>query len=226
MRLTIYMNELVKFFDRDDLRVGDSSGTELKIPFDLSPEDFIKFAEEDITSKNTKELVNALSNIKRAVHAQMDSLLFIFGFHNQSKQQSWNFPKKISILKEVGIIAPRILEKINNKRNLLEHDYKIPKPEEIEDFFDVVNLFIYYTRRFITKLLMSARVCTENNILEGIPITSEKSEWCACDWDPRNSKFSFVFHPKKGEPITFQPNPDDSDYIKFVKCYCKILHLD
>ncbi|MEA2075447.1 MAG: hypothetical protein U9O85_06905 [Euryarchaeota archaeon] len=43
-----------------------------------------------------------------------------------------------------GIIAPQILKKINDKRNLLEHEFKKPSLEQVEDALDVATLFISY----------------------------------------------------------------------------------
>lgn len=69
-----------------------------------------------------------------------------------------NFPTKLDKLNQLGIIAPRILKKINHIRNLLEHQYKIPKKEEVEDAIDVAMLFIEYTNKFIYRFVNSIDV--------------------------------------------------------------------
>src|SRR5262245_40283381 len=53
------------------------------------------------------------------------------------------------MLKELGVIAPRILSKINRHRNELEHEYTCPDPDSVEDFVDVVALFLEATRKHI-----------------------------------------------------------------------------
>ncbi len=57
--------------------------------------------------------------------------------------------EKIDTLKDIGIIAPRILKKINTIRNLLEHRYKLPNKGEVEDAIDIATLFLEYTKNFI-----------------------------------------------------------------------------
>lgn len=120
----------------------------LRKAFDISPEEFLDYAEKDLSSNYPHSKVNALSNIKRAIDCQIDTLLFAFGLYETSRRKNWNFPEKINVLKESGIILPRILEKINKKRNLLEHEYKSPEVEEVEDALDVAMLFIVYTQKF------------------------------------------------------------------------------
>lgn len=60
------------------------------------------------------------------------------------KKEHWNFPNKIKFMQKGGIIAPQILKKINDKRNLLEHEFKKPSLEQVEDALDVATLFISY----------------------------------------------------------------------------------
>lgn len=117
--------------------------------FDISPSKFLKFAEYDLTANYDHCLVNSLSNTKRAIDCQLDSLLIAFGLSGRAKR--WRFPQKIEYLNSVGIISPRILNKINKKRNLLEHEYKYPNKEEVEDALDVALLFVNYTNKYILQ---------------------------------------------------------------------------
>ncbi len=110
---------------------------------------FFKFAENDLNSKYEHNLINSLSNIKRAIDCQMDTLLFAFGLYKKSKKEEWNFPRKLEVLNNLGIITPRILGKINQKRNFLEHEYRKPTKEEVEDALDVAALFLAYTQKFL-----------------------------------------------------------------------------
>jgi hypothetical protein len=43
--------------------------------FEISPSEFLKFADSDLTAKYDHHLVNSLSNSKRAIDSQLDSLL-------------------------------------------------------------------------------------------------------------------------------------------------------
>lgn len=120
---------------------------EVDSSFDLKAEDFLSFAEEDIKGNKHKDIINALSNAKRAIENRMDLLLYAFGY--PILEERWFFPKKLDMLKDLGIIAPRILGKINTIRNLLEHEYKIPNKAGVEDAIDVAILFLESTKNFI-----------------------------------------------------------------------------
>ena len=40
------------------------------------------------------------------------------------------------------MVAPRIINKVNKNRNFLEHEFKLPSKENIEDALDIANLFV------------------------------------------------------------------------------------
>lgn len=140
------------FINSDTACVVDGCSFETVEPgFDISPEDFLKFAEHDLLAKYDHHFVNSLSNIKRAIDSQLDSLLIGFGLSERAKK--WNFPTKIDYLNSIGVISPRILNKINKRRNLLEHEYKNPNQEEVEDALDVAILFVKYTDKYLFRAL-------------------------------------------------------------------------
>jgi len=133
--------------DSSSVEMDAASHIEVDSPFDLKAEDFLNCAEEDIKGNKDKDIINALSNAKRAIENRADLLLYAFGYPILEEQ--WNFPNKVEILNNIGVTAPRILRKINKIRNLLEHKYKLPTREEVEDAIDVAILFLEYTKRFI-----------------------------------------------------------------------------
>ena len=100
--------------DIDNIYIYFDSGDNLnfKSSSELNPEDFLDFAENDLKSENIRGYVNALSNAKRAIDCRIDQLLLIFGI-NQKKMY---FPQKLEYLKDIGLIAPKIVEKVNRNR--------------------------------------------------------------------------------------------------------------
>jgi len=108
----------------------------------LKPTEYLNFARCDIIKGDTRALVNALSNIKRAIDCQLDILLEMYGLLRLSIKEKWSFPKKIEIIQKIGIIAPQILNLINSRRVQLEHYHKKPKKEEVVEFLDIAELFI------------------------------------------------------------------------------------
>ena len=136
--------------DRNTIRCG--WGMELlDTSFETMPSEFITFAENDLQSNFDHKYINALSNAKRALDCQADRLLKLVGFYKEAQDKFWGFPKKLELIQKFEIIAPRILNKINKTRNLMEHQYIKPKPEQVEDFLDVASLFIASTEHYASK---------------------------------------------------------------------------
>ena len=106
------------------------------------PIDYLNFARRDLVERDARALVNALSNIKRAVECQLDVLLEMFGLLKLSMKEKWSFPKKIEIIRKIGIVAPSILRLINSQRNKMEHRYEKPRKKEVAEFLDIAELFI------------------------------------------------------------------------------------
>jgi len=126
-----------------------SVSDKLKLNFDISPQDFVSYAEKDLELDYNHNIINALANSKRALDCQLDSLMIAFGYYKISQKQQWSFPKKLDLITELGLIAPRVLKKINKQRNLLEHQFIRPEKEKVEDFIDITMLFIASTDNHI-----------------------------------------------------------------------------
>jgi hypothetical protein len=175
--------------------------------FEISPEDFLTYAEYDLTAKYDHHLVNSLSNTKRAIDSQLDSLLIGFGLSERLKKL--NFPKKIEFLNNIGVISPRILTKINRKRNLLEHEYKNPSEEEVEDALDVAILFINYTNKYLFQAITYLSIIYEDD--EGRDLNSIELDWI-------NGELIFSF-PPLGENVVIKA--DQTNYEQYLKFYLK-----
>jgi hypothetical protein len=147
------LREILEFLQGEGLITEFAArGRPFGTPFELKSEDFMRFARRDL--KDTTEersLVNALSNIKRAIDCRTASLLCFFGVYDRSKKEDWNFPQSTDFLLKVGVLAPNILRKINKKRNELEHEFKKPTYEEVTDFLDVAQLFLAFTEQFLQQ---------------------------------------------------------------------------
>ena len=114
------------------------SGETLSFNQEVEPQDFLKFAEDDFLRGDKQGFVNALTNAKRAIDSQIDKVFGSFGL-----KKPRNFPQKIVVLNEMGLIAPRIINKVSTLRNKLEHEYKLPEVEQVEDAVDIANLFVF-----------------------------------------------------------------------------------
>lgn len=108
--------------------------TELK----TSPVEFLSLAEDDFERGGLSALINATTNSKRAIVCQMDQLLTSFGYQSLR----WNVPKKLERLRAIGLLAPSLLRKIVDVRNVLEHEYKAPDLEFVKESLDIASLFV------------------------------------------------------------------------------------
>jgi hypothetical protein len=109
--------------------------------YDICATDFL----EDSKGKDLRQRVNALGNVKRAIECRVDVILYNYCLHKKSEKEGWNFPEKVEVIQQLGIVAPRILKKINQKRNELEHRYLEPTQDDVDDALDVATLFLAYT---------------------------------------------------------------------------------
>ncbi len=203
------LNRLINKHDVDSVD-GYTFGT-VETGFDISPDEFLDFAKYDLAAKYDHHLVNSLSNTKRAVDSQLESLLIGFGLSKKAK--NWHFPVKIDFLNNIGIVSPKILNKINKKRNLLEHEFKNPTEEEVEDALDIVALFISYTNKYLSRAIRDFYLVGED--LNGNLIL---------DWD--NCKFVFKYPVYIDDKYSGDANEeltaDQKDYDECLKLYLKL----
>jgi hypothetical protein len=114
----------------------DDGSIEIEPEYKLNPEDFIRFAEIDIEQNDDRSLINSLSNAKRAIDCRTDMIIEALNLSPKRLKMS-----KFEILKEMGVLAPRIIDKIRKARNLLEHEYSLPEKGIVEDAVDVAMLY-------------------------------------------------------------------------------------
>ena len=141
----------------------------------------------------------------------MDSLLIGFGLSERSKK--WRFPQKIDFLNKVGVISPRILTKINKKRNLLEHEYRNPTEEEVEDALDVAILFINYTNKYLFQAIFDFGFGYGEG--EGRHLNTLILDWI-------NSKLIFSC-PSLGAEVEIKA--DEKDYDEYLKFYLELYNF-
>lgn len=131
-----------------------SEPSKIDFPYELISTDFLKFAKKDLQMGYEHCLITALGNIKKAIDCHLEMLLVSFGFSSEVKKRyKPSISAKIDILNDLGVIAPRILKKINDKRNLMEHEFIKPTKEDVEDALDIATLFIHYTEDLATTYI-------------------------------------------------------------------------
>lgn len=120
--------------------------------YDIGPQEFLSFARQDLEEDSEKGRVNAITNAKRAIECRVDEILTLSNLKGFSSRNRWGLPYKLRVLRTLGVVAPGVLtEYIASKRNLLEHAYVRPSPEETRHLADITELFLSATDKYVGK---------------------------------------------------------------------------
>lgn len=115
---------------------------------EITPAQYLEYARKDLQDEcEARNIINAVSNAKRALHLQVDTIAEGYGYHKLKK--SSKFPAKLEFLGQMGIATPSIISKLNSLRNKVEHEYAVPDLEQIRDYCDIVELFLRATESTI-----------------------------------------------------------------------------
>jgi len=182
----------------------------VKVPFELTAHDFLEFAQLDLRGKSERDVINALANIKRSIDCLLDGLLSAMNYLEKSRKERWNFPQKLDFLGEMGIIAPFVLGRINSMRNWLEHEFRRPKRDEVENAFDIASLFFYATSRFTRRFPTDFEIGDENDVIV-FTITYDRETHKIIVEDP------------KGKRIEIGENA--KEYVNWLRTFFKIQYL-
>lgn len=126
-------------------------------PFgDVSAEEFLAFARDDLARGDRAGLVNALGNAKRSFHYHTERLLYRFGLRDATELSA--FPMKTELLRDLRIVSGTLLRVFNRERNAMEHDYVVPTAEIAEGSIDLCELYLLATERFLTETPARLRV--------------------------------------------------------------------
>jgi len=116
-------------------------------PDTVSSEEFLRWAKSDLKGGGRRECGNALGNIKKAIHAKIDDL--VFKTHARFGN-NWNplcgTETKLKILKMIGIEHGAVINLVTDRRNNYEHKYRVPKKTEVEAFLAIAELWLKNVR--------------------------------------------------------------------------------
>jgi len=146
---------------KDDLKIdfADSfvdrwGGGELTSRFEIKPKEFLRFAKSDFEDKSIKGELNALTNCKRAIDCQIDSVLDFFcidfsdipdcanSIIQITSYDKEDISRKFKLIGALDFAPSIIISDVRRLRNKLEHQYKRPTQKEIKDAIELAELFI------------------------------------------------------------------------------------
>lgn len=121
------------------------------------PDMYLKFAMEDRKSGgDVRGLVNAIGNIKKALHLRIDMLLHQFGLFKHYGEKK--FTAKLKLIEDLDILPTTMMRKINAQRTFVEHEYTVPAKEEIDEALDVIRLLYLASEEVLERLMSEAVV--------------------------------------------------------------------
>lgn len=185
----------------------------------LKPNAYLQDAIDDLNSgSERRNLNNAVRNAKSALHMRVDILCRAFCGDEYFQKNLRNFPTKMDFLEGIGIVRPRIIDKINKIRNEVEHEYRDATLEEAEDFIDIVLLFMEATRYLNSRFPYEADF--------GLAVSDEVYlSKVVCNWEGGE----LLFYYSKQEPRrldnveTYSMKVGDyrySQWVKFILDHC------
>jgi hypothetical protein len=150
--------------------------------FDLYARDYLQFAELEIEQlqqshdnlMSSRYLLNCISYLKRAIDCAVDTFLATFGLLSTFQERNLSLNVKLKFLRAAGVFSSYTLYRLNTVRNKMEHEYRIPKMQELEVYFDLVSAFVSVLELNMTfasnKRSMFVVFAADDDFVEGIEL--------------------------------------------------------
>lgn len=134
------VTDIIQFvLQMDKVECDCSNGSDMVIPvYDISPDEFLEFADNALALETKEGIVNAVSNLKRALDCQMDMFFESINLKSIFDKKNLKFEKKTQFLADIGLMQNRTINKLNSMRNKMEHEYKIPDISDLHTYYELV----------------------------------------------------------------------------------------
>lgn len=160
------VKDIVQFILRtDEIERDASCGSDISIPiYDISPEEFLDFAESEIASETKEGIVNAVSNLKRALDCEMDMFFESINIKRIFDKKNLKFEKKTQFLANIGLLPIQTINKLNFMRNKLEHEYKTPEKYDLHIYYELVWSIVKILDLYLELLYINGEIDLELHI--------------------------------------------------------------
>ncbi|MGF1873421.1 hypothetical protein [Photobacterium indicum] len=146
--------------------------------FAISPKEFLRYAKTDYKGKDTRALINALSNAKRAMDCQVDLFIQSIGLKHSGKfpaevdnyikinSTESNGNKNYRLIEALGVSPAGLIGRYRELRNKLEHFYETPDSQLVKESIELAELLISTIdnamRSFSFSTLTSGKIDTDD----------------------------------------------------------------
>lgn len=125
------------------------------------PFEYLDYAKRDINSQQNQGTINSLGNAKRAIHLTIDTLFEVWGLNGAYAKA--NFPTKLELMEMLDVFPIRLVDNLNKKRNLIEHEYQSINIDEAKDLIEITEMFLMLAHPYLKHATISAFVGVEQD---------------------------------------------------------------
>lgn len=232
MKILEFIKDQLKL-DFTSLVIQHEFSSESSNPFDISARDFLRFAKSDYKENTKKGNINALTNAKRAIDCQIDSVFTIFGikYDEEIPKSSnkiielTNFNKtnlahKLKLIQALDFAPSGLVSKMRTLRNKLEHDYKIPNKEEVKEAIELAELFIKSIESHV-EMIPDHYIITDKFNIKSLWNYKNHIDINFCHL---KKEIETVFYVENQEIGTIMLNQNNEEYYAFIKLMNNISH--
>lgn len=207
-------------------------GGQIGKQFQITPSDFIQFAKSDLKDNTNRGLINSLTNCKRAIDCEVDTILETFGinlekYNNKSfaddiiskfTKSNRDLPYKLKLIESLGFTNGKLLSEIRTIRNKLEHYYQLPKVDEVEDSIEIAKMFI--------DLVQAKFYIFEYNFYISDKLNQKGelnfNKYCSINFDTKNFEFQVYSSDdykksKTSKDIEYIYKYPDKEYLALIR---------
>ena len=200
----------------NEIERDGSNGSEISIPiYDISSEEFLYFAENAIASETKEGIVNAVSNLKRALDCEMDMFFESINLKRIFDKRSLKFEKKTQFLANIGLFPIQTINKLNFMRSKLEHEYKTPEIYDLHTYYELVWSVVKILDLYLELLFTNGEINLELHIGKNVYYFTMKHDIKECtfifeiiDWTKGKER------EQKRLDVTLKNQEDTDGFVK------------
>lgn len=128
----------------------------------IHAEQFLAWAKQDIKGGGIRNAINALSNVKRALHARIDNVLWALRVqHSADWPDRPRVEDKFKVLKRVGISTTAIVKVVTKRRNSVEHKYVAPYLDDVRSDVESSEMWLNESGKYPrNRIVIASLPCT------------------------------------------------------------------
>jgi len=123
----------------------------------IDADQFLAWSRQDIKGGSRRDAINALSNVKRALHAKIDEVLWALRVQYSS---DWpdrpRVEDKFKVLKRVGIDTTAVVTVVTKRRNNVEHKYIAPNLDDVRSDVESSEMWLNESGKYPSNRIVIA----------------------------------------------------------------------